>query len=63
MIDTQDFKYNKSSTFTQKSNYENLNIAVRHADTFLKDETLDKCEEIIELFKKYGTVKQTGKKK
>ncbi len=43
--------------------YKNLNIAIRHADTFLKNETSDKCEEIIELFKKYGTVKQTGKKK
>ena len=44
-------------------NYENLNIAVRHADTFLKDESLDKLDEIIELLKKHGIVKQTGKKK
>ena len=44
-------------------NYENLNIAVRHADTFLRDETLNKHDEIIELFEKYGTVKQTGKNK
>jgi hypothetical protein len=44
-------------------NYENLNIAVRHADTFLKDETIVKHNEIIELFEKYGTVKQTRKKK
>jgi len=44
-------------------NYENLNIAVRHADTFLKDEPIDRLNEIIELFEKYGTVKQTGKKK
>ena len=44
-------------------NYENLNIAVRHADTFLKDETKNKRDGIIELFEKYGTVKQTGKKK
>ena len=43
--------------------YENLNIAIRHSDTFLKDETLDKHNEIIELLEKYGTVKQTGKKK
>ena len=43
--------------------YENLNIAIRHADTFLKDETSEKCEKIIELFEKYGTVKQTGKNK
>lgn len=44
-------------------NYENLNIAVRHADTFLKDETTAEHDKIIELFEKYGTVKQTGKKK
>ncbi len=44
-------------------NYENLNIAVRHADTFLKDETPNKRDGIIELLEKYGTVKQTGKKK
>ena len=44
-------------------NYENLNIAVRHADTFLKDETTTKHDEIIELLEKYGTVKQTGNKK
>ena len=44
-------------------NYENLNIAVRHADTFLKDETKAEHDKIIEKFKKYGTVKQTGKKK
>ena len=44
-------------------NYENLNIAVRHADTFLKDEPIDRLNEIIELFEKYGTIKQTGKKK
>ena len=43
--------------------YENLNIAIRHADTFLKDETLDKHDEIIELLEKYGIVKQTWKKK
>jgi len=44
-------------------NYENPNIAVRHADTFLKDETTTKHNEIIELLEKYGTVKQTGNKK
>lgn len=43
--------------------YENLNIAIRHSDTFLKDETLDKHDEIIELLEKLGTVKQTGKNK
>ena len=42
-------------------NYENLNIAVRHADTFLRDESLNNHDEIIELFEKYWTVKQTGK--
>ena len=44
-------------------NYENLNIAVRHADTFLKDESSDKHDEIIELLEKLGTVRQTGKNK
>ena len=44
-------------------NYENLNIAVRHADTFLKDETSAKHDEIIKLLEQLGTVKQTGKKK
>lgn len=44
-------------------NYENLNIAVRHADTFLRDESLNKRNEIIELLEKLGIVKQTGKKK
>ena len=39
--------------------YENLNIAVRHADTFLKDESQNKHDEIIKLLEKYGTVKQT----
>lgn len=43
--------------------HENLNIAIRHSDTFLKDETLDKHDEIIELLEKYGIVKQTWKKK
>lgn len=43
-------------------NYENLNIAVWHSDTFLKDEILQKHDEIIEVLKKFGTVKQTGKK-
>ena len=40
-------------------NYKGLNIAVRHADTFLKDETTMKHDEIIKLLEKYGTVKQT----
>ena len=44
-------------------NYENLNIAVRHADTFLKDESIAKHDEIIKLLEKFGTVKQTWKKK
>ena len=44
-------------------NYENLNIAVRHADTFLKNETTTKHDEIIELLEKFWTVKQTWKKK
>lgn len=44
-------------------NYENLNIAVRHADTFLRDESSAKHVEIIEILENFGTVKQTGKKK
>ena len=44
-------------------NYENLNIAVRHADTFLKNESSAKHDEIIEMLEKFGTVKQTWKKK
>jgi hypothetical protein len=40
-------------------NYENLNIAVRHADTFLRDETSAKHDKIIKLLEKFGTVKQT----
>jgi len=44
-------------------NYEKLNIAVRHADTFLKDESIAKHDEIIKILEKLGTVKQTGKKK
>ena len=44
-------------------NHENLNIAVRHADTFLKDESSAKHDEIIKLLEQLGIVKQTGKKK
>lgn len=33
--------------------YENLNIAVRHADTFLKDETAEKHNEIIMLLEHF----------
>ena len=43
--------------------YKSLNIAVWHADTFLKDETTSKHDEIIKLLEKYGTVKQTWKLK
>lgn len=42
-------------------NYEDLNIAVRHADTFLEDESKDKHDEIIKILEKYGKVKQTWK--
>lgn len=42
-------------------NYKWLNIAIWHSDTFLKDETLEKHDEIIKLLKKYWTVKQTWK--
>ena len=41
--------------------YENLNIAVRHADTFLKNEPQNKHDKIIKLLEKYGKVKQTWK--
>ena len=44
-------------------NYENLNIAIRHADTFLKDESSVKHNGIIKLLENFGTVKQTEKKK
>lgn len=43
--------------------YENLTIAVRHADTFLKDEAVQKHDEIIELLQRFWIVKQTGKVK
>ena len=39
--------------------YKNLNIAIRHADTFLINETKIKHDEIIKLLEKYGKVKQT----
>lgn len=41
--------------------YKDLNIAIRHSDTFLKNESKDKHDEIINILKKYGTVKQTWK--
>jgi ATPase subunit of ABC transporter with duplicated ATPase domains len=40
-------------------NYKGLIIAVRHADTFLRNETEETHDEIIKLLEKYGTVKQT----
>lgn len=43
--------------------YENLNIAIWHSDTFLKDESKTKHDELIKLLQKYWTVTQTGKKK
>ena len=52
----------KSEIESTLKNYENLNVAVWHADTFLKDETTTKHDEIIKLLEKYGTVKQTWKK-
>ena len=42
-------------------NYKDLNIAIWHADTFLKDEAKKKHDEIIKLLEKYWTVKQTWK--
>lgn len=41
--------------------YKNLNIIIWHSDTFLKDEIISKHDEIIQLLKKYGTIKQTWK--
>ena len=43
------------------TNYKNLSIAIRHSDTFLKDETTIKHDKILKLLEKYGTVKQTWK--
>ena len=43
------------------SNYENLNIAIWHSDTFLKDETIKKHDEIIKILEKHWIVKQTWK--
>jgi hypothetical protein len=34
-------------------NYENLNIAIRHADTFLKNETTTKHNEIIKILESF----------
>jgi len=42
-------------------NYENLDIAIWHSDTFLKDETRITHDKIIQLLEKYWMVKQTGK--
>ena len=42
-------------------NYKDLNIAIRHSDTFLRDESKNKHDEIIKLLSKYWIVKQTGK--
>lgn len=44
-------------------NYKNLSIAIRHSDTFLKDESKIKRDEMLKLLEKYGTVKQTWKLK
>lgn len=43
------------------NNYVNLNISIWHSDTFLKDESKDKHDEIIKLLEKHWTVKQTWK--
>ena len=42
-------------------NYKDLNIAIWHADTFLKDEKKEIHDNIIKLLEKYWTVKQTWK--
>ena len=43
--------------------YDNLNISIRHSDTFLKDESKTTHNRIIELLSSIGTVKETWKKK
>ena len=43
--------------------YDNLNISIRHSDTFLKDESKATHDRIIELLSSIGTVKETWKKK
>jgi hypothetical protein len=43
--------------------YDNLNISIRHSDTFLKDESETTHNRIIQLLSSLGTVKQTWKKK
>jgi hypothetical protein len=58
------FKSEINSEFDIKNflkDYKDLTIAIRHADTFLKDEGQDKYNEIIKLLENYGTVKLTGK--
>ena len=42
-------------------NYADLNIAIWHSDTFLKDESKEKRNKIIQILEKHGTVKQTWK--
>lgn len=42
-------------------NYDNLNIAIWHSDTFLKEENENEHNKIIELLQKHWTVKQTWK--
>ena len=51
----------ESDTINILKNYKNLSIAIRHSDTFLKDEDTIKHDEILKLLEKYGTVKQTWK--
>ena len=34
-------------------NFKNINIAIRHSDTFLKDETQDNHDKIIKLLEKH----------
>jgi len=42
-------------------NYNNLNITIWHADTFLIEETKSKHDKIINLLSEYWMVKQTWK--
>jgi len=43
------------------SNYTNLNIAIWHSDTFLRDECQCEHDSIIKLLEKHWIVKQTWK--
>lgn len=60
------FKSNISSVHEIENilkNYNNLDIAIWHSDSFLEHETQDKHDEIIKILEKHWTLKQTWKNK